>query len=138
MQCPKDSQIAFVVKDKFTKVIWRSSFVQFYYFVENITKVKVQTLRFPELTLASNFFRVLSISWSYRCKKHTTSTFAPLAKIFVRLMMVSIILPSKQRDIPVFKDKLRIAPMRVIYNSNTLEQLKTKIKNPYIDWTVTL
>ena len=62
----------------------------------------------------------------------------PLAKIFVRLMMISIIVPSKQRDIPVFKDKSRIAPMRVICNSNTLEQLKTKIKNPYIDWTVTL
>ena len=90
-----------------------------------LRKLKVHTLRFPELTPPSTFFRVLSISWSYRCKKHTTSTFSPLIKIFVRLMMVSIILPSKQKDIPVFKYNLRMVPMWVICNSNILEQLKT-------------
>ena len=69
---------------------------------------------------------MLSISWSYRCQKYTASTFSLLVNIFVRLMMVSIILPSRQRDTLVFKYKLRMVPMWVICNSNLLEQLNTK------------
>ena len=71
---------------------------------------------------------MLFISWSYRCQKYTASAFSLLVKIFVRLIMVSIILPSRQRDTPVFKYKLRMAPMWVICNSNLLEQLNTKAK----------
>ena len=71
---------------------------------------------------------MLFISWSYRCQEYTASAFSLLVKIFVRLIMVSIILPSRQRDTPVFKYKLRMAPMWVICNSNLLEQLNTKAK----------
>ena len=53
-------------------------------------------------------------------------------------MMVSIILPSRKRDISVFKYKLKMVPMWAICNLDILEQLKTKSKNSYVDWTVTL
>ena len=52
------------------------------------------TDKVPGTNSPQYLFRVLSISSSYRCKKYTTSTFSPLVKIFVRLMMVSIVLPS--------------------------------------------
>ena len=41
------TQIAFVVKDKFTNLIWRSQFAQFYYFVENIAKFKSTDFKIP-------------------------------------------------------------------------------------------
>ena len=93
------------------------------------------SFKFPKLTHPSTFSRVLSISWSYR---YTASTFFLLLKISVRLIRVSIILHSRQRDIPVFRYKLRMVSMWVICNSNILEQLKNKNNNPYIDWTMTL
>ena len=40
--------------------------------------------------------------------------------------VVSIILPSRQRDIPIFKYKLRMVRMWVICKANILEQFKTK------------
>ena len=82
------------------------------------------SFKFTKLTHPSTFFRVLSISWSYR---YTASTFLLLLKISVRLIMVSIILHSRQRDIPVFRYKLRMVPMWVKCNSSILEQLKNKI-----------
>ena len=82
------------------------------------------SFKFTKLTHPSTFFRVLSISWSYR---YTASTFLLLLKISVRLIMVSIILHSRQRDIPVFRYKLRMLPMWVKCNSSILEQLKNKI-----------
>ena len=138
MQCPKCSQIAFVVKEKFTNLIWRSSFGQFFYFVQIIKRVKSTDFNVPRTDSPSSFFKVLFIPWSYRYKKYTNSTFFPLVKTFVRLMMISISLPFRQRDIPVFKYKLSMVPMWVICNSNILQQLKTKINNSYVDWPVTL
>ena len=82
------------------------------------------SFKFTKLTHPSTFFRVLSINWSYR---YTASTFLLLLKISVRLIMVSIILHSRQRDIPVFRYKLRMVPMWVKCNSSILEQLKNKI-----------
>ena len=82
------------------------------------------SFKFTKLTHPSTFFRVLSISWPYR---YTASTFLLLLKISVRLIMVSIILHSRQRDIPVFRCKLRMVPMWVKCNSSILEQLKNKI-----------
>ena len=64
--------------------------------------------------------------------------FLPLARTFAKLMMVSILLSSREKDIPVFKYKLRMIPMRIIRNSNILDKLKSKSNNPYVDWTVTL
>ena len=37
----------FAVKDKFTNLIWRSQFPQFYYFVENITKARSTYFKVP-------------------------------------------------------------------------------------------
>ena len=40
---------------------------------------------FPELTSPSSFFRVLSISWSYRCNEYNTSPFSPFLSLVMTM-----------------------------------------------------
>ena len=97
-----------------------------------LRKVKSTDFKVPKTNSPWYILRVLSISWSYRCKKCTTSTSSSLVKIFVKKIIVSIIIPSRQMDIPVLKYKLEMIPMWVIRNSNVLEKLKNESNNPDI------
>ena len=78
MQCPRCSQIAFGFKSKFTNLIRRSQFVQFYYFVENITKVKSTDFKVPRTDFPWYLFQsVVYIQLSYVAKTILQEGFGP-------------------------------------------------------------
>ena len=47
-----------------------------------LRNLKLQTLRFGELTPTSAFFRMLSITWFYRCKNYTFSILPSCKNLF--------------------------------------------------------